>query len=162
MLRTSLGKEVSHPVSQPHHPAFILGIVPCRCSRVCHPFPCTARVAWGWPWQAWRGGRLGAKAPKVRLSRCHLWTHIASFHLHSHPFNTGGISILTSKMRKLRHRRAPYLAKGSQPGRQRGDELSVQAGLPGWASGARRAPSARSSPRVLTSVGSLRTGLTSI
>ena len=39
MLRTSLGKEVSHPVSQPHHPAFVLGIVPHRCSWVCHPFP---------------------------------------------------------------------------------------------------------------------------
>lgn len=38
-LRTSLGKEMSHPVSQPHHPAFILGIVPHHCSWVCHPLP---------------------------------------------------------------------------------------------------------------------------
>lgn len=38
MLRTSLGKEMSHPVSQPRRPAFILGIVPPPCSSVCHPF----------------------------------------------------------------------------------------------------------------------------
>lgn len=38
MLRTSLGKEVSHLVSQPRRPAFILGIVPCHCSSLL-PFP---------------------------------------------------------------------------------------------------------------------------
>lgn len=62
MLRTSLGKEMSHPVSQPWRPAFILGIVPSHCSCLSPWTTCTAlrRPRQSWLRNSWVLSSSGA------------------------------------------------------------------------------------------------------
>lgn len=66
-LRASLGKEVSHRVSQTHHPVFILGIVPYGCSSLSpfssepHAWPC------GGPCTPCGGRLLGSDGVKFIL-----------------------------------------------------------------------------------------------
>lgn len=121
-LRTSLGKEMSHPVSQPRLPAFILGIVPPHFSSVCHPFPwkhmCGLEMA--------PAGLAEDSCPGAELQRCLIHGyHTISSHPRGSLCSTGVSGISLSKMRELNHREFGNLVKGSQQGRSWG-EIQVQ------------------------------------